>query len=62
VGTMHSASQPGLLAMAEQRPGDGRWLDKSRRALGFDDPLTIRFDLHRWLSAEREEAYSDWLA
>jgi len=37
-------------------------LVKSGERLGFQDPLTLRFDLHRWLSAESEEAYSDWLA
>jgi hypothetical protein len=26
------------------------------------DPLTLDFGLHRWLSSEREEAYSDWFA
>lgn len=26
------------------------------------DPLKLSFDLHRWLSSDREEAYSDWLA
>jgi hypothetical protein len=37
-------------------------LDISNR--GFDplaDPLAIDFGAHRWLSSEREEAYSDWL-
>jgi len=36
-------------------------LDLSNRA--FDplaDPLAIEFGAHRWLSSEREEAYSDW--
>lgn len=46
--------------------GKGRAIEgllaKSREALGFEDPLTLRFDLHRWLAADREEAYSDWLA
>lgn len=27
----------------------------------LDDPLNEDFGAHRWLSAEREEAYSDWL-
>lgn len=26
------------------------------------DPLNVDFNTHRWLAAEREEAYSDWLA
>ena len=31
---------------------------------GFGDPLdpSLGFDRHRWLSRDREEAYSDWLA
>ena len=36
-------------------------LDLSNRT--FDplaDPLAIEFGAHRWLSSEREEAYSDW--
>lgn len=28
----------------------------------LDDPLTIDLGLHRWMSRDREEAYSDWLA
>ena len=28
----------------------------------LSDPLTAKLGLHRWLVAEREEAYSDWLA
>jgi hypothetical protein len=28
----------------------------------FADPLRVSFGLHRWLAADREEAYSDWLA
>jgi hypothetical protein len=27
----------------------------------LSDPLTVDVGVHRWLSAEREEAYSDWL-
>jgi hypothetical protein len=40
----------------------GDLLTESQKVLGFEDPLTLRFDLHRWLAADREEAYSDWLA
>src|SRR6267378_2290800 len=28
----------------------------------LDDPLTVDLGLHRWMSRDREEAYSDWLA
>ena len=27
----------------------------------LEDPLKVDFGVHRWLRAEREEAYSDWL-
>jgi hypothetical protein len=37
-------------------------LDESRRRLApLADPFDIDLGLHRWLEAEREEAYSDWL-
>jgi hypothetical protein len=37
-------------------------LTKSRNRLApLEDPFDIDFGLHRWLRAEREEAYSDWL-
>jgi len=37
-------------------------LEESRRRLEpFGDPLTTDFGMHRWLSCDREEAYSDWL-
>lgn len=36
-------------------------LDLSNRALDpLADPLATEFGAHRWLSSEREEAYSDW--
>lgn len=28
----------------------------------LSDPLTLNLGAHRWLSADREESYSDWLA
>jgi hypothetical protein len=45
-------------------------MDKARRLLErsnqlfapLKDPFEIPLGLHRWLSVEREEAYSDWLA
>jgi len=38
-------------------------LDKSDRKLHpLTDPLRTDFAVHRWLAADREEAYSDWLA
>jgi hypothetical protein len=38
-------------------------LDESTRILQpLSDPLVEDFGAHRWLQAEREEAYSDWLA
>jgi hypothetical protein len=38
-------------------------LDGSRKLLQpLEEPLDLDLGLHRWLSAEREEAYSDWLA
>ena len=40
-----------------------RLLDRSESALSpLPDPLRANLGLHRWLLAEREEAYSDWLA
>jgi hypothetical protein len=37
-------------------------LDESRRKLApLGEPFDLDLGLHRWLDAEREEAYSDWL-
>jgi hypothetical protein len=37
-------------------------LETSRKRLApLDDPLCVDLGLHRWLEADREEAYSDWL-
>lgn len=36
--------------------------ESNRRLNPLEDPLKIDFGLHRWLTGEREEAYSDWLA
>ncbi|MEK7406363.1 MAG: hypothetical protein AAB225_14775 [Acidobacteriota bacterium] len=37
-------------------------LDRSRNQLKLVDPLVYDLGVHRWLSADREESYSDWLA
>lgn len=34
----------------------------NRQLAPLGDPLTVDLGLHRWLAADREEAYSDWLA
>jgi hypothetical protein len=35
--------------------------ESNKRLEPFGDPLEIDFGAHRWLAADREEAYSDWL-
>jgi hypothetical protein len=46
-----------------QREELGRLLNKSESVLApLPDPLLASLGVHRWLSAEREESYSDWLA
>ena len=41
--------------------GLAKSLEKSNRAFSpLADPLEVDFGAHRWLSQEREEAYSDW--
>jgi hypothetical protein len=38
-------------------------LDNSNAALApLGEPLRLNLGKHRWLSADREESYSDWLA
>ena len=38
-------------------------LEQSRRELSpLGEPLELNLGSHRWLSADREESYSDWLA
>jgi len=38
-------------------------LAKSDQLLSpLQDPLKLKFGLHRWMAGDREEAYSDWLA
>lgn len=34
----------------------------NRRLNPIRDPLTLNFGMNRWLSSDREEAYSDWIA
>jgi hypothetical protein len=36
--------------------------DWNKRFAPIRDPLMLDFGLNRWLSSEREEAYSDWIA
>ncbi len=36
--------------------------ESNKRLQPLADPLSIDFGTHRWLSEDREEAYSDWLA
>jgi hypothetical protein len=60
VKRMISATKPILQAnRAEAR----RLLKASNQLFApFTDPFEMELGLHRWLSGEREEAYSDWLA
>jgi hypothetical protein len=56
-----------LIRAAKQADGSAsddlaKALDRSNRALyPLADPLATEFSTHRWLSADREEVYSDWL-
>ncbi len=38
-----------------------RLAESTKRLAPLADPLAMDFGLHRWLAADREEAYSDWL-
>jgi len=43
------------------RSGLAALLSRSNQAFApLADPLSVDFGVHRWLSSEREEAYSDW--
>src|ERR1051325_5903498 len=54
------ASQPVLQV---NRDAALRLLEASNQILApLKDPFTMRLGSHRWLTEEREEAYSDWLA
>jgi hypothetical protein len=49
--------------LAEEAKQLKQLLIKSRKSLvPLKDPFDLDLGLHRWLDAEREEAYSDWLA
>lgn len=54
LGAAHTAHQAAQIGVLLQRSRD--------RLAPFDDPLVVDFGLNRWLSNDREEAYSDWLA
>src|SRR6516164_4009368 len=57
---MMEAARPKL---AEDAKKLKRLLKVSRKRLfPLGDPFDLDLGLHRWLNAEREEAYSDWLA
>jgi hypothetical protein len=57
---MMDAVRPKLDADAERLE---KLLRESRRRFApLEDPFDVDLGLHRWLDAEREEAYSDWLA
>jgi hypothetical protein len=50
------------LAMFDEEMGKlASLLDKSGTYLSLEDPLRTDLGAHRWLKAEREEAYTDWL-
>jgi len=53
----------GAKDMLEQdaRRTDRLLLQSKRRLAPLEDPLQVEFGLHRWLSGQREEVYSDWL-
>jgi hypothetical protein len=36
--------------------------ESDRQLAPWGEPLTVDLGMHRWLAADREEAYSDWLA
>jgi hypothetical protein len=57
---MIDAAHP-VLAQAAKRLRE--LMIESRNSLRpLEDPFDLDLGLHRWLDAEREEAYSDWLA
>jgi len=57
-----------LVESAERLDYSARWLlkdalDQSGKKLSpLGEPLKLNLGAHRWLSADREESYSDWLA
>jgi hypothetical protein len=59
VSRLIDAAKPKLKAEGREL---GRLLDESRRQLyPYGDPFDLDLGMHRWLSEDREEAYSDWL-
>lgn len=59
VNEMIKAVQPLMKANAEKLKD---LLERSRKKLKpLGEPFDLDLGLHRWLDAEREEAYSDWL-
>jgi len=63
LGKIHRFAEVGATYLSHQRLRLDRILARSNhRFAPIGDPLTINFGLNRWLIAEREEAYSDWLA
>lgn len=50
------------LVAAQAARLDHLLLLSSRCFSPLDDPLTLHYGAHRWLSGQREEAYSDWFA
>jgi hypothetical protein len=59
VEALIEAAQPRLL---EDSKVLRELLERSREQLGLSDPLLCDLGVHRWLEADREESYSDWLA
>ena len=60
VKQMISATKP---ILQENRDEVRRLLEASNKLFApLKDPFETPLGLHRWLNAEREEAYSDWLA
>lgn len=53
------AAEPLFKEESERLEGLLRKSDEHLHPL--EDPLKVDFGVHRWLRAEREEAYSDWL-
>jgi hypothetical protein len=49
------------MSQAELEPLAGAYDRSKKRLFPLSDPLDTRFPLHRQLSSDREEVYSDWL-
>jgi|CXWL01.1.fsa_nt_gi hypothetical protein len=59
VRSLIKAAEPLFKEESERLEGLLRKSDEHLDPL--EDPLKVDFGVHRWLRAEREEAYSDWL-